>query len=135
MAERRVRASDWPEQLNQIIAEWDAKPFDRENADCVEFVIEAVYVMTGERLKNPVKGEYKTLAEAARCAGNLGGIESAVSVYLGDAVPVAYASRGDVVWDGKIGLGIVAGINAFFRSENGGLDVIPVLDCAKAWRV
>lgn len=135
MAERRIRVSDWPEQLNKTITEWTEKPFNRDESDCVEFVIEVIYAMTGERLKNPAKGEYATLADAVRCVNDLGGIERAVSVYLGEPVPVAYAGRGDVVWDGKIGLGIVAGVNAFFRSEKGGLDVIQVLDCAKAWRV
>lgn len=135
MVSRLRRRSDWPERL----ADYLARPhrFDWATHNCALFAAGAVEAMTGEDLARRYRGP-KTMRG---CYGRLrrlaGGLDGAVTRALGDAIPVRYARRGDVVLvevEGLTALGVCAG-SEIAALGPAGMVMLPLCAGARAWRV
>jgi N-methylhydantoinase B/oxoprolinase/acetone carboxylase alpha subunit len=129
-----TRYEDWPERMEAALQRWAAVPFIRDRTDCVEYAIDMIFTITGERFVNPAHGEYWDERSASRSILKRGAnLREVVSLYLGDTIAVAFAQRGDIVLDGN-NLGVCIGAEVLFRSETG-LMRKDLLACACAWRI
>lgn len=131
-----MRARNWQATLSAFIAERRSVPFAWGSNDCCLFVADAVQAMTGADPAAELRG-YRSTLEAARLIEDLGGLERIASDALGDPVPPAFASVGDVVLienDGRDLLALCNGTTALAPGELG--MVVLGMDAAKAaWRV
>jgi len=140
-----IRFNDWPERLQEVVAEAQDKRFEWGSHDCALFAMNVVFALTGEDLAISFRGKYRTARGAAgqmiRFAG--GGVEEMADkmaeMHDIKETPVAFARRGDVVLIDieSVGpaLGIVLGQDATFVSLASGLTRRPLLECRRAWRI
>lgn len=130
-----ARKLDWPERMNEALEDARARGFS-ESYYCAAFAADVVKAMTGADLL-PVR--HDTVADAyAHMRKSHKTILEAMEAALGDPIPVAFAQRGDVVYnddDGALAIGICCGTDSAFVSSDGGLAFLPTLEQAKAFRV
>lgn len=74
----------------------DQDVFDWGRLDCCLFAAEVVDAMTGSQFVNALQRRYADKRSAARFLKDEGGLESAVTAYLGEPAS-GRATRGDVV--------------------------------------
>lgn len=108
------------------IAEQARLPFEWGKTDCVQFAAGMIERLTGVR---PAVPAYATETEAKRWLVENGGLEAAVSTYLGPAQrDLRLCGDGDVVltaFGGQKALGILAGRLVFVRRQQDGSKLDP----------
>lgn len=134
-----LRYSDWPERLSALIEESRSLKFSWGEWDCAVFCGEAVLRMTGEDVYAPMRGTYKTEAEADARITEVGAesYEAVLWRMLGEPTPISNARRGDVVLSLKFRrplIGVCLGESSAFVTPKG-LSFWPTASCEHAWRV
>lgn len=130
-----MRFQDWPERLVAFIDFRRNDPFAWGTRDCVALANDWIEECTGTR---PLNAVHKTQKEAEALIKSLGGLESAISQYLGDPreFPLS-AQRGDVcLFDGDMGpaMGVVIGAEFAAQGKNGLLS-FPITMMRVSWAV
>lgn len=138
-----TRREDWPERLHAAIAAARRTPFAWGRFDCVLWACDAVLAMTDVDLAEGWRGSYDDVASAARVVRRLGGcglaeLAAKVAVERGAReVPPRLAGRGDVAtvdtpWGPALAVVVdhrLAGVSIE------GLQLLPLRDAGRAWRV
>jgi hypothetical protein len=123
-----TRLSDWPERLNAYIESRRKAVFLWGENDCAMFCAGAIEAMTGQ---NPLAdwdvSEHQAISER-------GEVSEFVSQFLGDAIPVLQARRGDIAITAEGSLGVVIG-NRVATPTDKGVAFAPLSRYAHAWRV
>ena len=140
-----MRIEGWEKIFDEYIEEVSARPFEWGSCDCLIFVSDACLKICG---KDPmskkdsedpdtIRGAYSTKHEAYSLIKKLRGSIYAIMDKHFQAVPVRFATRGDVVMaklnEGKT-FGLVTIKGPIFKTENG-LILKKISDCCHAWRV
>lgn len=129
-----ARREDWPEALAAKILEWQQIPFVWSETDCVAFIIDVVFAMTGREIVNRSRGTYDSEFGALRGIRNYGdSLAGLVCERFGAPIGVGFAQRGDVLMF-ENNLGVCVGQSGAFRTPEG-LAYIDLMRCAHAWRV
>lgn len=127
------------EKINQILKEWESRPFKWGAADCCQFVWDASAFLTG--IKMPIS-PYNTERGAIRVLKNMGGYDAALQLHGYESLQSPLlAQRGDIVaWVSsdkknafKAGLGLCVGQFVCAKSKSG-LVFIDQTSWLKAWR-
>jgi hypothetical protein len=116
-----IRRSDWLEKMWSTIEQHQSKPFAWGDNDCCLFSAKVVDAMCDSTFAEKLKEKYHDQDSAIKYIVEEGGIEAAVSNYLGKS-KTGRAQRGDVVmFDGSLGdtLGICVGNTIAAVSESG----------------
>ena len=140
-----TRTPDWPEKLADYIHKNLRTPFKWGSFDCCLFACGAVLAITGTDLAADFRGQYNDLKSAYAAVKNYagGGIAELVDKNTKEhgmvEVPVAFASRGDIVLVTQAGgdtIGIVGmdGIDAMCVGELA-LTRVPRKQWIKVWKV
>lgn len=106
-----TRKEQWPTLMWEKIEQYLETPFVWGENDCCLFTARVVDAITGGNYEARLKTHYYDEASARRYIKNSGGLESAVSTYLGESKR-GRPLRGDVVmFAGQLGdtLGICVG--------------------------
>lgn len=82
--------------LSAIVAEWRSRPFTYGSSDCLQFAGAAVAAIRGIDYRAAFPS-YRSDLGAARILRRCGGVAGIVAGVLGEAKPVAWAGRGDLV--------------------------------------
>jgi hypothetical protein len=131
-----MRRHDWAAQM---YAQFDAhadRVFAWGENDCCLFVARTVDAMTGSSLTQQLASEYRDEVTALQFISDHGGLEIAVSSFLGDPQPVR-AMRGDAVMVHgglDLSMGICAGPYVLAMGEKG-LTKIDRREILKVWKV
>jgi hypothetical protein len=139
------RMLDWETKLADFIHANLRTPFAWGKFDCCLFACDAVQAVTGTDLARDFRGKYDSLASAYAMAKEYSGgaiaelAEKKAAEYELAEVPLAFASRGDVVLVSTVlgdALGIIGmdGIDALCSASHG---LVKVSRSAwkKAWRI
>jgi hypothetical protein len=141
------RFPDWEIRLHKFCSQRMRAPFEWGNHDCAIFVADCIKETTGEDLAAECRGKYDSKETATALLWDLVGAgleqyaEHIAELHGMKEVDIYYAQRGDMVLyiqDSGPSLGIVSldGQRALIAVENGDcLLRVPVLKCARAWRV
>jgi hypothetical protein len=132
------RASDWETRLHDYLASMANAKHVYGETDCALFASGAVLAMTDYDPAAEFRGKYKTELGAARVLRKIGNgdLESTFDAKFPE-MGVAFARRGDIVWDGQ-NAGICFGAFGFFMGAediDDGLVRLPRAAFVKAWRV
>jgi hypothetical protein len=135
------RYEDWDVRLFEEVEKVKNIPFAYGVHDCALLASHLAYVMTGVDIAGDVRGTYTTAFGALRCLKRVYGVDNLadlVGQYF-PAIPVAKASRGDVVLlitreTPSGALGIVLGDKAIFPGPSK-CEFVNVSECNQAWRV
>lgn len=120
-----MRRDDWVEQLWTAIENDAQTPFVWGQHDCCLFAAKVVDAMTDGSFVSQLQAAYQDEAGALQFIADQGGLESAVSGFLG-AAKTGRPQRGDVVmYDGENGetLGICAGSVIVAAGQDGLVNV------------
>lgn len=132
-----MRHPDWVSRLWREVEACSAEPFTYGQSDCCTFVARCVDAMTGSKLVEQLSHCYHDRRSARRFIRAEGGLELAVSGFLGDCIPGANARRGDAclveVEDG-LGVGMCLGPTIAVR-DDGSLTPYPLASALAHWRV
>ncbi len=137
------RRPDWEFRLARALAAYRTEPFSWGRHDCCMAAANVVLEMTGSDLAWRFRGKYDSAMGAFRTISHFGGLNllaHGIAWERGLAeCDVRSARRGDVVlWEPDAGttLGVVGmdGLRAWFPGVAGPV-LVPVLDCAVAWRI
>lgn len=90
------RRPDWPERMWAAIQGHDQDVFGWGTLDCCLFAAEVVDAMTDSKFAKALRARYQDKRSAVQFLKDEGGLEAAVSAYLGPPSP-GRALRGDVV--------------------------------------
>lgn len=133
------RKENWPEILNDQIEQAQAREFEWGVFDCCLFAADVVLAMTDVDYAASFRGRYKTKAGAYRCLKNHSGdIKEVLNSLLGEPIPVAYCSRGDIVTletDDGLAMGVCVGARMAVPRPGVGLTFVPMSRALMAWRV
>lgn len=127
-----MRVSDWETKFNDYIDAHRDAEFQYGALDCARFVCGAVECITGRDLYAPYRNRYNTEIGAARALKRFGqgDLEATFAAQFDDR-PIAYAQRGDIVFDGEsVGLCIGRGRAVFIGD---GLAVKTRKDWVRVW--
>jgi len=91
-----TRLHDWPLRFEALLKSRVSVPFAWGTNDCCTFAADVVIALTGADAMQDLRGTYSSEAEAEALIQALGGLPEALTRYLGEAVPAAYANTGDV---------------------------------------
>lgn len=147
-----TRFRDWEFRLDELCRQRMRAPFVWGRHDCALFVADCVLAVSGLDLAGDCRGLYASKEEALALLASLGAADledymaSQAARFDLPEVGVRFAQRGDVVlYRQETGpsLGIVSldGMRALIAVESGQADGkprllrVPVLECARAWRV
>lgn len=124
-------------RLNELIAEWEARPFAFGESDCALWVAAWVEVATGEDFGAPFRGRYSTAEGAARALREHGAgtLEATITAALGDPVPLAMLGRGDVVMSHERAAGVVMPRGALTMIEGVGMGWMTRDEWRIGWKV
>ena len=130
-----MRIEGWEARLVEYIDEARNKEFQWGNHDCALWCARWVELITGKNHWNDWQGKYSTELGAARLMKKRGfqTAEAIVDHHL-HVRPVLLARRGDLVLSSQQTIGICAGIQSYFLTEDGILNSATG-DCVKAWTV
>ena len=132
-----MRRPDWLSRLWAYVDACAADSFVYGRSDCCTFVARCVDAMTGSGLAEQLTHCYHDRRSARRFIRAEGGIELAISGFLGDSIPGANARRGDAclieVEDG-LGVGMCLGATITVRGD-GALIWYPLARAIAHWRV
>lgn len=143
MGQGRMRREDWPARLGEAIDRARSEPFEYGSHDCALWVGKAIAAMTGDDPTAPYRGRYTTEIGWKRLVtaelGEGASFEAGWTRLLGEPVPVARASRGDVVMievDGERAVGVVdlSGERVACVSLDG-LEFVPLSLAVVCWKV
>lgn len=132
------RLANWEERLSSFLRDRRRAPFKYGSNDCAMFASDAVIAITGTDPAPDFRGKYRTLAGSVRALRDIG--EGDLDRTFSDrfpSKPVAFARRGDLVFNGEA-VGVCLGADcAFVGSEENveGLVTIPTMQMKKAWAV
>ena len=137
MSSSKQRTEGWELRLSGFIASKMSTPFAWGSHDCCAFASGSVLAMTGYDAMQMHSG-YSDADGAARVIRDAGGIECIPELpgFTKLKSPMQ-ARRGDIVSidvDGRVSLGVCAGIESFFASSVG-LSSRQTVKCRNAWRV
>lgn len=128
------RREDW---LDRLWAEVDAcasLSFEYGTHDCCTFVARAVEAMTGESIVAPLAERYQDKRTALHFIAAEGGLEQAVSVFLGTP-ELGWPRRGDVALVGtEDGPGLGVCIGELVACAHDGIAYIPST-FTTVWRI
>lgn len=130
-----MRNHDWASRLHEVVADHKYREFAWGEADCCLFAAKCVDAMTGSDLYREIRGNYFNEESAKAYIASFGGLEQAVTHWLGE--PTGRATRGDVVlFDGGEGdaVGICLGSEVYAMGPKG-LHRVPRRVILKAWHV
>ncbi|WP_399696614.1 DUF6950 family protein [Xenophilus sp.] len=131
-----MRERDWEQRLAAFVAERRAMPFEWGRNDCCLFAADAVRAMTGDDHAIGLR-VHTSAQEAARLVLARGGLRQIATDALGESVPPAMATVGDVVLlmnEGRELLAVCNGGTAIAPGERG--MVALGMDAAlAAWKV
>lgn len=141
--EPSARKESWPNILNDQIEQAQAREFEWGVFDCCLFVADVGLAMTDVDYAASFRGRYKTKAGAYRCLKNLvgsksGGIKELWDSLLGESIPVAYCSRGDIATletDDGLAVGVCVGARLAVPRPGSGLTFVPMSHALMAWRI
>lgn len=140
MAQQAIRRfEDWPRRLTAFLAEKKDLPFSWGENDCMLFCADAVLALTGTDLAEEFRGQYDTKDGADSALDQYGNsLEYVLSYKLGQAKPIGFASRGDIVLfahDGQDCGGVVdeSGRRVALFIDGRGLSRVPLSACRVAW--
>lgn len=131
------RREDWPLALNDWVDSHRATPFAWHFFDCCSAAADWVRVCTGADVFADWRDQYNDAAGAVRVIAKAGGLVPLVTAVLGEAIPAAFASRGDVVLveiEGRESLAVCLGRLAAGPGEAGLVFVRPEQWLA-GWRI
>lgn len=132
-----MRRPDWVARLRREVEACAADPFAYGRADCCTFVARCIDAMTGSDLAEKLAHCYHDRRSAFQFIAAEGGIELAISGFLGDSIPGANARRGDVCLveteDGP-GAGICLGPTIAVKAD-GEMTAYPLASAIAHWRV
>lgn len=133
----RLRRADWVARLYREVEIQKGEAFAYGKNDCCSFVARCIDAMTGDNLAEMLTHCYHDARSAKRFLRAEGGMELAVSSFLGDSVPGHNARRGDAclveVEDGP-GVGICLGPTIAVRHD-GELIYYPLKAAHAHWSV
>lgn len=121
-----MKRFDWPAQLFRVVDEHRSRAFAWGVDDCCRFVARAIDAMTDGDVEQRIAAEYTDEQSAADLIAAHGGLQGAVTHFLGEPQEVR-ATRGDaVLFDGGGGdaVGICLGRQVVAMGPTG-LRMIP----------
>jgi len=119
-----MRRADWHARLWAEIERRRAFPFQwgaSEGAqDCCTFAAAMVDELTGSNHVTDLLAHYVDEASALAYIAASGGIDAAISTFLGDPAPLSFAQRGDVIGlTGDIQVGVCIGHKVIAAGADG----------------
>lgn len=131
------RVNNWPSRLNALVDVRRNTPFQWGNHDCLLWPADVVAAITDSDPALEFRGTYDSPLSAMRIVKQHGGMAALVDHCTSfERVPVAKASRGDVVmttYDGRLCGGVCLGnVSAFVGAT--GLVFLPRTAIEIAWR-
>lgn len=134
-----MRRRDWECALGAYLASCAGARFRYGRMDCALFAAGAVMAMTGNDPAAPFRGKYRSQAGSIREIRRAG-YDSLIALMDAqfEAIPPAFARRGDLVADTAGSLGVCVGRDALFVGEEegaAGLVRLPLTGWAHAWRI
>jgi hypothetical protein len=130
----RLKRHDWAARLYDVITDHSTREFAWGEADCCLFVARAVDAMQDTNLEAQLQSQYTDERSALTMIVIHGGLEQAVTSFLGEPTSLR-AVRGDVVLiDGGEGdaLGICMGSQVVAMGP-AGLRNVPRAEIRKVW--
>lgn len=132
-----MRLSTWPEDLAEVVARHQARPFEWGGSDCLIFPLECVRAITSRDLLH-LCGEYDSRLGAYRRLQSLGfgTVADAFAAYFPEIHP-AMMGRGDlaaVVDDGAVCGAVCVGASLAGKAI-GGLSFVPRARAQRAFKV
>lgn len=135
------RVENWPSRLHEVLEATAQDRFEWGRLDCLLFVADCIQAMTGEDPAEAQRGRYTTEIGSKRVlASDLGGsLDAALTMKLGDPVPIPFSGRGDVVLvmvDGVEAAGVIdlSGERVAVLTLDG-LESLPISAVRRAWKV
>ncbi len=114
-----TRLSNWEARLSTFLKENSKREFSYGEFDCALFAASAAEAVTGEDRAADFRERYDDREGAARALREIGeGTLLATYQARFDEKPVAFAKRGDLVWDGER-IGVCNGNHALFVGQEG----------------
>lgn len=93
-----MKREDWVDRLWSAVAEFERTPFEYGRHDCCVFVARVLDELNvGANYLERIRKQYKDEASARALIARSGGLRGAVSEFLGEPNPPAFARRGDAV--------------------------------------
>lgn len=111
-----MRVENWQQRFWDALRDAHGRKFQWGEHDCVLFAARMVDTITGSELVRRIQTlhPYQDAKSAAEHIKSAGGLRAIVTSYLGEPVPPAHLSTGDVVLFDQLGhetLGIHDGVN------------------------
>ncbi|MFN3474092.1 MAG: DUF6950 family protein [Blastomonas sp.] len=129
-----TRLSTWEANLAAYIAKHNGQPFVYGERDCCLWAAGAAAAQTGVDNAAVFRGKYTTELGAAKALRKYGAgsIEATFDSFYPER-PIAFARRGDLVFNGEA-VGVCVGATALFLSDDGYAQ-IPRAQWQKAWAI
>jgi hypothetical protein len=133
----KARFPNWDYRLFVFIDENRFVPYAWGTNDCVTFVADAVWAMTGEDPIADIRGQWDSEESAAALLNSLGGLKAAVDARFPLRDNINFTMRGDICASkvaGNWSLGICTG--AFMTAPSPeGASLVPVHQIRFSWKV
>lgn len=131
-----MRIVGWLEALEEVFRQAQGRQFRWGRHDCCQFAARCVRAMTGDEKRDLFDG-YRSRPAAEQILNQLGGMRALITQALGEPIPVAFATIGDIVLI-EMGNGeqpaVCMGVNSFAPGRRN--LVHRATHCAiAAWRV
>lgn len=130
-----MRRADWTDRLWQVVAAASGRPFEWGAHDCCTFAATAIDAMCDTDYREQLAAHYHDRTTAAAFIEASGGIELAVSSFLGDLRP-GLPQRGDIALvetqHGR-GVGVALGTTIAVPGD-AGLEQYPIGRALGHWR-
>jgi hypothetical protein len=132
------RLPDWEARLADYLIQWDGASYAYGTADCAKFAAGAIEAQTGVDYYAPFAGQYDSATSAAKALRSIGAgtLKKTFDKHLAERA-VAFARRGDIVFDGNA-VGVCVGADGVFigqEGENEGLVRKARHEWTRAWAV
>lgn len=128
-----TRLPDWEQRLDAFMAASIDRAFEWGQFDCALFGTAAAAAQTGIDMAAEYRGRYDSREGSALALRELGkGTLLKTMDNLYPRKPVAFATRGDLLWT-KGSVGVCMGAAGYFVSD--GLISVPRAEWLKAWAV
>jgi hypothetical protein len=131
------RRRDWQERFAALVSQRMVAPFAWGVNDCCTFAGDVVHAITGADVLAPDLRAHRTEREALRSLQNHGDIIALTTERLGEPVPPAYATTGDIVLvqvNGRDALAACNGAGGLMPGPNGLVAIAETLLCWKVGR-
>jgi len=131
-----MRRADWVSRLWGEVEAAKTRPFSYGEHDCCLFVARCIDAMTDSDLAEQLARHYHDEPSAMAFFRHEGGIERAVSGFLGDVSDLARPRRGDVAMvptERGDGVGVCVGTTIAVAGD--GVEFYPLSAALKTWRV